>query len=43
MTDEKQLAALMRETGMDRLQAIRHLDAREILRRRILRPVYGRK
>lgn len=40
---ETDIARIMRETGMDRLQAIRHLQARETLSRRILRPVYGDK
>jgi len=38
---ETETRRLMEQTGMARLQAIRHLQARETLRRRILRPVYG--
>ena len=41
--DESEIAAIMKETGMARLQAIRHLDARQTLQRRILRPVYGNR
>lgn len=41
--DETETRRLMDQTGMARLQAIRHLQARDTIRRRILRPVYGKR
>jgi len=41
--DETETRRVMHETGMARLQAIRHLQARETIRRRMLRPVYGKR